>query len=102
MLGIITQPDLSNFWSILDGYVKHLIQENAMDESKLPMYNPANPQFSIDFILSKARGSLLASGLNNHAFNTAMTGTVLNFHHFIDRVTELKKAQRKSVLKWKL
>ena len=61
-----------------------------MDESKLPMYNPANPQFSIDFILSKARGSLLASGLNNHAFNTAMTGAVLNFHHIIDRVTELK------------
>ena len=57
-----------------------------MDETKLPMYNPANPQFSIDFILSKARGSLLASGLNNHAFNTAMTGMVLNFHHIIDRV----------------
>ena len=56
-----------------------------MDETKLPMYNPANPQFSIDFILSKARGSLLASGLNNHAFNTAMTGMVLNFHHIIDR-----------------
>ena len=53
------------------------------------MYNPANPQFSIDFILSKARGSLLASGLNNHAFNTAMTGMVLNFHHIIDRVLTL-------------
>ena len=53
------------------------------------MYNPANPQFSIDFILSKARGSLLASGLNNHAFNTAMTGMVLNFHHIIDRVLAL-------------
>ena len=38
------------------------------------LYNPTNPQFSIDFILSKARGSLLASGaLNPHAFNTAMT-----------------------------
>ena len=60
-----------------------------MDETKLPMYNPANPQFSIDFILSKARGSLLASGLNNHAFNTAMTGMVLNFHHIIDRVLTL-------------
>ena len=35
-----------------------------MDENALMMYNQAvNPQFSIDFILSKARGSLL--GLNN-------------------------------------
>ena len=32
-----------------------------------------NPQFSIDFILSKARGSLLASGLNPVAFNSAVT-----------------------------
>ena len=39
----------------------------GLDENALMMYNQAaaqlNPQFSIDFILSKARGSLL--GLNN-------------------------------------
>lgn len=37
------------------------------------MFPGQNPQFSIDFILSKARGSLLASGLNPVAFNSAVT-----------------------------
>ena len=74
-----------------------------MDETKLPMYNPANPQFSIDFILSKARGSLLASGLNNHAFNTAMTGTVASFLHIIDWVSRrYKRHVNQNVLKFKL
>jgi hypothetical protein len=38
-----------------------------------PLFNGQNPQFSIDFILSKARGSLLANGMNPVAFNSAVT-----------------------------